>query len=1740
MNRFKKHLLLTSILFSTLFSLSLFANDTHPMRPNLMDSVRLFATRTTTTIPGTVNIDITVGNFIDITAYAFTLQWDATKLQFQSIDNSFISAFSTATIDISEVASGKIRFSWTGSTTTLVNAAQIFKLRFQASVASATPIRINFIDEAPVFPTVFTNVSNQNLPLAGSYGQVTIVNCTYITPSLTCRNATLLCAKDLPTCGRLPNVNAQDDPGRNISCGNIQNNVWLSFIAGTDSLKLKIKVSNCTGASDGLGDGVQVSVLETNDCLNYARLACNPGIRNGQEMVLSIPENGLLTIGKLYYIMIDGFSADVCDFQIDIVSGSISSSSVIAVPVNGAATICSNQSNVTYSIPAQTNALGYIWKIAGGNGTILSGNNTPSVTTAWGTVSDSVCVRVVGRCDTSAWNCKAVRVGARSVTNITASKCATGTYLFDNRNISNAGTYSTTLVSSLGCDSIINLTLLDYPAATRTIDSTVCIGSEVQIGTSRFSIAGQHIVTLRNASFRGCDSIVTLNLTVIQSNLSLVKSGDLSCQLQSVILTATSIKLPTTAMEVFEWTNISGQVVSTASTATVTQAGTYKFKLTLSHNGIGCSQERTIAVTRSGAVPNIPDLTGVTQGCVGTPVLFRINSPLSNTIYNWVVTGGTFTGGGTSQINVSWNASTASATVCVDAENGCGKGDSICKTVALAFTPTPLSIAGDATVCPSTTGNYNVTANANVTNYQWVVTNGTIASGQGTASISVNWAAATTGRVCMTPSNRCATGTQTCFDVQIKNAQPDSLPIQGNTTVCSNDTSVFSVNATGNLRFNWDLPTGATILRGQGTNTILVVWGAILGNQTLGLTLTNTCDLTRRVTLNVNIKDATLAIPAISGPAIICPMSRATYSVPTNAAITAYKWTVPTGATIVGSGTTSSVMVDWGSSTGGSICIEIQNNCNIKKSNCLSVEVRATLDSLPMTGMTVVCKDSTAVFEVQNDPNASGYLWVVPPGSTIVSGLNTNKIVVRFGSSSGYVRVAPLGGCADGQPSRKYVTVNLVPAAPTEILGSTVLCEGSTGTFSIGTIAGVTGYQWQVPNGAQIVGDSTGNLITVNFGSSRGGTLSARGINSCGSGFWKNIPITIILKPTVNAGNDTIVCGTRAVLRGVTTAAVQTWSVVDKPIGATVAFASPVDLTTVVNVSKSGVYTFKMESADVVGCGRGDSVRVDFKELPVLTLISEDCNLEATQYNIKLSVAGTGAPFSMTGSVSGVLSTTGDRFTSNPIQNNTAYNFMAKDQFGCVSNEVRGTKNCPCFTRVGSLQDDPIVVCFGTTGKAVYLNDARFDGNDTHEYILHDGTATQRGTVLKRNKTGIFDASTLAFDRVYYIAYLVGDSLPNGSVDLTKPCAAASEGVPIVFRNRLIAGLTGDTTVCRNSPATLNFNVNKVGIYDIVLRSETGPRTLTGVLSGQTINVNPSFSTTYRFLSVKDKDGCLAELTDSARVNHRFLPIPNAGIDRTICQTSTVLEAAENLQYIGRWSTLTTGVRIVTPTNPKSVVSNLQNGGNFFVWSVADTTCPNYIVRDTVQIVLPLLPKANTLSLVTTVGKPVSASVSENAPIGTYSITRLTNPISGSFELFNNGNFIYRPDSSFVGIVKFKFAVCSDSCTRLCDTGEVRILINPKPKDTVVALVNVPNAITPNGDGKNDVLRIDGIEQYPDNELVIFGRWGDILYKAKPYQNDWQGVNQTGGELPEGTYYYVLRLNVNDGKILKGNMTILR
>ncbi|GAA4270711.1 gliding motility-associated C-terminal domain-containing protein [Aquimarina gracilis] len=74
-------------------------------------------------------------------------------------------------------------------------------------------------------------------------------------------------------------------------------------------------------------------------------------------------------------------------------------------------------------------------------------------------------------------------------------------------------------------------------------------------------------------------------------------------------------------------------------------------------------------------------------------------------------------------------------------------------------------------------------------------------------------------------------------------------------------------------------------------------------------------------------------------------------------------------------------------------------------------------------------------------------------------------------------------------------------------------------------------------------------------------------------------------------------------------------------------------------------------------------------------------------------------------------------------------------------------------------------------------------------------------------------------------------------------------------------------------------------------------------------------------------------------------------------------------------------------------------------------------------------------------------------------------------------------------------------------------------------------AVSPNGDGLNDTFIIQGIAQFPNNELSIFNRWGVLVYNKKGYDNSWGGISEgratiaKGEELPVGTYYYVLKID---------------
>ena len=82
----------------------------------------------------------------------------------------------------------------------------------------------------------------------------------------------------------------------------------------------------------------------------------------------------------------------------------------------------------------------------------------------------------------------------------------------------------------------------------------------------------------------------------------------------------------------------------------------------------------------------------------------------------------------------------------------------------------------------------------------------------------------------------------------------------------------------------------------------------------------------------------------------------------------------------------------------------------------------------------------------------------------------------------------------------------------------------------------------------------------------------------------------------------------------------------------------------------------------------------------------------------------------------------------------------------------------------------------------------------------------------------------------------------------------------------------------------------------------------------------------------------------------------------------------------------------------------------------------------------------------------------------------------------------------------------------------------------------IPSVITPDGDGKNDYFKIG--ESFGQVELIIFNRWGVEEYTNSNYENNWDGRNNKGLELPNDTYFYVLKFE--NVKIIKGSVLIKR
>jgi large repetitive protein len=145
-----------------------------------------------------------------------------------------------------------------------------------------------------------------------------------------------------------------------------------------------------------------------------------------------------------------------------------------------------------------------------------------------------------------------------------------------------------------------------------------------------------------------------------------------------------------------------------------------------------------------------------------------------------------------------------------------------------------------------------------------------------------------------------------------------------------------------------------------------------------------------------------------------------------------------------------------------------------------------------------------------------------------------------------------------------------------------------------------------------------------------------------------------------------------------------------------------------------------------------------------------------------------------------------------------------------------------------------------------------------------------------------------------------------------------------------------------------------------------------------------------------------------------------------------------------------------------------------------------------------------------------NVNIAANDIANLYSISILTPPNSGTVVVNPNGTINYITGYSSFGRDTFTYVICNANCPNSCDTAQVFIDI------TANFECYIPDAISPNGDGINDIWNIRCLHEYPNREVVIFSRWGNMVYQGNG--TDFNG-QFNGQDLPDGTYFYIIKLN---------------
>ncbi|MFN3406068.1 MAG: cellulase family glycosylhydrolase, partial [Cytophagaceae bacterium] len=480
--------------------------------------------------------------------------------------------------------------------------------------------------------------------------------------------------------------------------------------------------------------------------------------------------------------------------------------------------------------------------------------------------------------------------------------------------------------------------------------------------------------------------------------------------------------------------------------------------------GSGCARMPVIATISASCtactVPAQPStITGSTSVCAGTSGTYSVTA-VTGVTYNWTYSGtGVTFSGNTASVTATYASNATSGTITVTPSNACGNGTA--RTLAVTVNPVPAqpsTITGSTSVCAGTSGTYSVTAVTGVT-YNWTYSGTGVTFSGNTASVTATYASnATSGTITVTPSNACGNGTARTQAITVNPVPAQPSTITGNATVCAGTSGTYSVTNVTGVTYNWTY-SGTGVTFSGNTASVTATFASNATSGTITVTPSNACGNGVARTQAITVNPVPAQPSTIAGTTTVCAGTSGTYSV-TNVTGVTYNWTY-SGTGVTFSGNTASVTATFASNaTSGTITVTPSNACGNGAARTQAITVNPVpAQPSTITGNATVCAGTSGTYSVTNVTGVT-YNWTYSGTGVTFSG-NTASVTATFAANatSGTITVTPSNACGNGTARTQAITVNPVPAQPSTIAGNATVCAGTSGTYSVTNVTGVT-YNW--------------------------------------------------------------------------------------------------------------------------------------------------------------------------------------------------------------------------------------------------------------------------------------------------------------------------------------------------------------------------------------------------------------------------------------------------------------------------------------------------------------------------------------------------------------------------------------------------------------------------------------------------------------------------------------------------------